>query len=91
MKWHAVIVAAGLAIASLTSPARATPSSSDMSRQFAALPGTIQLAAATPKRNARGGVSTSTTDVDGDGTSDVVVQAPPKPKHKPVRRTRRHR
>lgn len=91
MKWHAVIIAAGLAIAGQASPALATQSSADIAGQIAARPGAIQLAAATPKRNVRGGVSTSTADVDSDGTSDVVVQAPPKPKHKPVRRARRHR
>ena len=88
MKWHAVIIAAGLAIAGLASPAFATQTSADRGGQIAAQPGAIQLAATT-KRS--GGVSTSTGDVTGDGTSDVVLQAPPKPKHKPVRRVRRHR
>jgi len=88
MKWHIVIAATGLALAGLAIPVHAAPSPADV-KQAATLRHDALRLAATTKR--RGGVSTSTTDVDGDGTADVVVQAPPKPKHKPVRRTRRHR
>jgi hypothetical protein len=91
MNWHAVITAAGLAIAGHASPALALHTFGVTDRLNASQPGVIRFAAAAPKRNARGGINTTTTDVDGDGTSVVVVQAPPKPKHKPVRRVRRHR
>ena len=47
--------------------------------------------AATKPKYMRSGVLTSGTDVTGDGTSDVVVATPPKPKHKPIRRVRKHK
>lgn len=90
MKRHAVIVATGLALAGLACPALSSPSSGDAQQAKASQPAAIRVAA-TPKRKTSGGVSTSSGDIDGDGSNDVVVQAPPKPKHKPLRRVRRHR
>lgn len=34
------------------------------------------------KKTTQGGVTTSGQDIDGDGTADVVVASPPKPKRK---------
>ncbi|HWK94205.1 MAG TPA: hypothetical protein VNR39_02170 [Pseudolabrys sp.] len=36
-----------------------------------------------PKKPTQGGVSTTSQDIDGDGTADVVVASPPRPKPKP--------
>ncbi len=35
-----------------------------------------------PKKTTQGGVTTGNQDIDGDGTADVVVTSPPKPKPK---------
>jgi len=35
-----------------------------------------------PKKSTQGGISTGTQDIDGDGTADVVVTSPPRPKPK---------
>lgn len=88
MKWHLVIAATGLALAGLAIPVNATPSPGDVKQAAPMQHDALRLAATTKRR---GGVSTTTTDVDGDGTADVVVKSTPKPKHKPVRRVRRHR
>lgn len=89
MKYNVLILATGLALTGIAVPVHAAPSRDDAPQAQAPHRDVLRLAATKPKT--RGGLSTSTTDIDADGTADVVVKSPPKPKHKPMRRTRRHR
>jgi hypothetical protein len=88
MKYKVLVLATGLALAGFAVPVHAAPVSGDALQAKTPQHEALRLAATTKRR---GGVSTTTTDIDGDGTADVVVKSPPKPKHKPVRRVRRHR
>ncbi len=73
----------------LATPASASTATSGHNLQRAERAKMMNFAAATPKQ--KRGISVSTSNIDGDGTGDVVVATPPKLKHKPARRPHRHK
>ncbi len=89
MTSHIVLLIACIGILGLATPASANIATSGHNLQRAERAKMMNFAAATPKQ--KRGVSVSTSDVDGDGTSDVIVTTPPKLKHKPARRPRSHK
>ncbi len=89
MTFRIALLIACTGILGLATPASASRATSGHNLQRAERAKMMNFAAATPKQ--KRGVSVSASDIDGDGTSDVVVAPPPKLKHKPARRPRKHR
>jgi hypothetical protein len=71
----AIVCAATLGLA-VVSAAQATSSSHHKKKHH------VVLRTGTKKTAGSGGVHVNSGDVNGDGTSDVVVASPPKPKPK---------